>query len=90
MVYVDSAVWPYRAALYCHLSADTLAELHAFALQLGLKRTWFQCPPKSRYPHYDLAPSRRAKAVQLGAKEVDRRTILEKVKALKQEYESDW
>lgn len=47
-----------------HLTADTLEELHAFAVKLGLRRTWFQ--PLSS-PHYDLSPPKRARALELGA-----------------------
>ena len=46
-VYVDELVptlkskkWPYKEG--CHLLADTDAELHHYALRLGLKRSWFQ------------------------------------------------
>ena len=49
----------------CHLTADSLDELHAFALRIGLKRAWFQDHPSA--PHYDLTPSRRAKALAAGA-----------------------
>jgi hypothetical protein len=49
----------------CHLTADTLEELHAFAARLGLRRSWFQDHP--RLPHYDLTKSRREQALQLGA-----------------------
>ncbi|ASD50489.1 hypothetical protein FDI24_gp208 [Acidovorax phage ACP17] len=53
----------------CHMVADTEEELHAMAEQLGV-RQWYQYPEKSRYPHYDIAMSKRALAVQLGAKEI--------------------
>lgn len=50
---------------WCHMMADTEEELHAFAARLMMKREWFQGD------HYDLVPSKRARAVELGAKEVD-------------------
>jgi hypothetical protein len=50
--------------------ADTLAELHAMAAQIGMDRDWFQ--PLS-FPHYDVSLSRRAVALTKGAIEVDRR-----------------
>ena len=68
-VYVDEIqTWPttircFRAGS-CHLMADDLDELHAFAARLGMRREWFQ-PASS--PHYDLTPKRRAKALELGA-----------------------
>ena len=53
---------------WCHMWADTLEELHAMAEKLGLKRAWFQ--NRESLPHYDLVPSKRKKAIQLGAKEI--------------------
>jgi hypothetical protein len=37
-VYVDDAVHPWRGQRWAHLMADTLAELHAMAAQLGIPR----------------------------------------------------
>jgi hypothetical protein len=54
----------------CHMFADTLAELHAMAERIGMRRAWFQ--PLS-FPHYDVAQGRRAQALTFGAVEVDRR-----------------
>ena len=52
---------------WCHLLCDeSLDELHAFAQSIGLKREYFQ---RSVVPHYDLTPSKRAKAVKAGAVE---------------------
>ncbi len=73
-VYVDELIrWPgpkprcfVRGS--CHLTADTLDELHAFAAKLGMKPAWFQ--DHRLAPHYDLTPQRRARAVELGAVEV--------------------
>lgn len=53
----------------CHLYADSLDELHKFALKLGMKRSWFQ--EHDLCPHYDLVPAKRTKAIQLGAIEHD-------------------
>jgi hypothetical protein len=49
------------------MMADTEEELHEMAARLGLKRAWFQEPPKASVPHYDLTPSRRALAIRYGA-----------------------
>lgn len=57
---------------WCHMTADTPDELHAFAERIGLKRTWAQHVGKPTL-HYDLTASRRAKAVRLGAVEVTNR-----------------
>ncbi|MHC4644198.1 MAG: DUF4031 domain-containing protein [Planctomycetota bacterium] len=65
-VYVDylfPAAWRYKKA--CHMTADTLEELHEMAVRMHLKRWWFQEHP--RYPHYDLTAGKRALALQFGA-----------------------
>lgn len=49
----------------CHLYADSLEELHAFARLIGMKRSWFQ--NHKIVPHYDLNENRRIVAVQRGA-----------------------
>jgi hypothetical protein len=69
-VYVDELQrFPTRIRCFmngsCHLTADTLDELHAFASRLGLRRAWFQ--EHSSAPHYDLTPSKREQALALGA-----------------------
>jgi hypothetical protein len=72
-VYVDRLLpcvpnknWPYDKS--CHLIADSLNELHEFALKLGLKKEWFQ--DHKKHPHYDLTEGMRKKAIQLGAIEI--------------------
>jgi hypothetical protein len=74
-VYVDDEQIAWRGKVWCHLVADTLAELHEFADKLGLRREWFQS--KSRYPHYDVTVSMRDRALRLGAVMGDRLTIYE-------------
>lgn len=76
-VYVDPiSNWPTAIRCFkggsCHLIADTVEELHAFARKLGLRRGWFQ---PSSWPHYDLTPARREKAVALGAIEKTSREL---------------
>lgn len=58
------------------MTADTLDELHAFALRIGLRRTWFQ--PHAISPHYDLTVGRRAAAVRAGAVEMSFRELKER------------
>lgn len=55
---------------WCHMFADSLAELHAMAAKIGRKRCWFEGLRRGS-PHYDLTPSFRAKAIAAGALEVD-------------------
>ncbi len=90
MIYIDELRTYPRAAIkpaarrvsdtWCHMTTDGLvAELHAFAKRIGLRRAWFQ--PHRRLPslsHYDLTPLRRAAALRAGASEA---TARERVKA---------
>ena len=75
-----SRYWPYSGGkLWCHMASDQpgekgLAELHAMADKIGMKREWFQ---NRRYlPHYDLQPTKRRLAVKNGAVEVDGRELV--------------
>lgn len=76
-VYVDDANIPAsvqngnrtHTSQWCHLSADTEAELHDFAAKLGLKRAWFQHAGRPTF-HYDLTAGKRAQAVAHGATQI--------------------
>ncbi len=84
-VYVDNAFIPAtvpngqasHTSKWCHLFADTPEELHEFAAQLGLRRSYFQeGKPRgdgSRSPHwhYDVTEGKRWQALKLGAREVE-------------------
>lgn len=79
-VYVDPVLEHGGSATFrwkrsCHLYADRLDELHALAAALGLRRAWFQ--NHDRLPHYDLVPSKRARAVALGAREHTREQMVQ-------------
>ena len=71
MVYVDDFRIPARvgrlSARWSHLQADTEDELHAFAVKLGLKRSWYQVSRRPEACHYDVTDSMRDKAIALGA-----------------------
>jgi Protein of unknown function (DUF4031) len=57
-----------RYSEFCHLLADSRAELHAMADALGIPRRFFQDHPW-RW-HHDLPAHLRDRALQLGAVEV--------------------
>lgn len=70
MVYVDELQrWPTKIRCFkggsCHMTADTEEELHAMARRIGLRREWYQAHPVVN--HYDLTPSKREKALAMGA-----------------------
>lgn len=69
--YVDNMRASFGRMVMCHLVADTLDELHAMADRIGVARRWYQGPPTTRWPHYDIALSKRALAVQAGALEIE-------------------
>jgi hypothetical protein len=75
-VYVDSAIWSWSGCRWCHLLGDDPDELHRFAALLGIKRTSFQCAPKTATPHYDLTAFERAQAIRLGAVVCSREEIV--------------
>ena len=75
-VYVDVAIWSWSGLKWCHLLADETDELHRFAARLGIKRSSFQCPPKTATPHYDLTGYERTRAIALGALACNREQII--------------
>jgi hypothetical protein len=82
-VYVDDSRLAWRGKRWCHLVADSINELHAFAAQLGLKRQWFQ--DRTMYPHYDVTVNVKERALALGACAGDKQTIIMCAKRLKVE-----
>lgn len=85
-VYVDDAVYLWRNRHWCHLFADDVDELHAFAKRLGLQRSWFQ--NDERLPHYDVTENKRKEALRLGAVGVDRRVTYEHIKRNREKVRS--
>lgn len=85
-VYVDDERIPYRRMLMCHMLADTTEELLDMADKIGVQRKWIQCPgtPKE---HFDICLSKRAKAIQYGAFDADRKKVVDIIRA-KRERES--
>lgn len=91
-VYVDklmpcvvNRVWRWPEA--CHLFADTIEELHVFADQIGLRRSWFQ-HKLGGMPHYDLNGTRRTLAVINGAQEADACKTVEYIRKWRQLQEA--
>lgn len=71
MVYVDDMRAPFRNMIMCHLIADTDEELHTMADKLGLARKWHQ-KPGTHHSHYDISLGFRARAIALGAIQINR------------------
>lgn len=72
---------PEAGRFWCHLFADTVEELHAFAEQLDLRRQWFQ---DRRYPHYDLTTHKRTWALRGGAEQITTRHWIKRCQYRKQ------
>lgn len=79
MIYVDEAKWkkPNGRKLYAHMVADTLEELHAFALKIGVKRHFFH-RTKNSVCHYDITAEQRALAIHNDAAEVSTRELIKR------------
>lgn len=83
-VYVDpmrpcrsSRRWPWPEA--CHLTADSVSELDAFAGRLGLRPVWLQMG--GPVPHYDLTRGKRAQAITAGALEETTRAFVARLRS---------
>jgi hypothetical protein len=76
MVYVDSMRAQLGRMKMCHMFADTSAELHAMARRIGVARKWIQ-DEGTRREHYDVCLSKRALAVEAGAREISNRAVAE-------------
>jgi hypothetical protein len=79
VVVVDEARLPFRGALWCHLWSADEVTLHRMALRLELQPSWFQ-GNNLRFRHYDLSPTKRKKAIALGAKEVTAYELVQMVR----------
>lgn len=82
-VYVDGERNKFGRMVMCHMLADTPEELHAMAAAIGMRRKWYQAPPKASFPHYDLSLSRRKLAIEKGAQELTRQELSAYMRAVK-------
>lgn len=69
-VYVDDMRANYGRLILCHMLADSDHELHEMADKIGVNRKWWQSPEKTSGSHYDIALSKKAKAIEFGAIEI--------------------
>lgn len=74
-VYVDDVRHKFGSMIMCHMWADSLDELMAMADRIGVARRWIQGHPtlssekarKASWVHFDIAASKKALAIRLGA-----------------------
>lgn len=80
-VYVDdmhkTPMGRYGRMKMSHMIADTEKELHAMADAIGVSRRWYQGPPHTPRPHYDICMAKRKLAVENGAQEITVRQAVE-------------
>lgn len=70
-ILIDTAMWPWRDWMWCHMVSDTsVDELKAFAAELGIPERGFQGD------HVDLPEHMRPVAIEHGARVVTTREIL--------------
>ena len=68
-VYVDDMKAAFGRMTMCHMLADTTEELLQMASKIGVQRKWLQHGGTFK-EHFDIALSKRALAVENGAKEI--------------------
>lgn len=68
---------------WCHMIADTPAELHSMAASIGLRREWAQISGRGDL-HYDLVPTKRELALNHGAVALNRHAFVTKLRALRE------
>lgn len=74
-IYVDRTRRQYGRMIMCHMLADTTAELDAMADRLGVARKWKQKAGKPD-EHYDVCLAKRRMALEAGAIDADRETVV--------------
>lgn len=74
-VLIDQPRWPAHDMLWSHLVSDSsLAELHEFALRMGIPRRGFDLD------HYDVPERRYDELVAAGAEPVTMRQLVERLR----------
>lgn len=82
MVYVDDAEVQKHGYAWFHLMADSIQELHEFAIEIGLSARAFH--RGARYPHYDVTVGQRRRALEMGAVAISTRDAIQIGRRLEQ------
>ena len=69
MVYIDNFNAGFGRMKMCHMIADTTEELLAMCRNIDVETKWIQYPGTAN-EHFDVCLSKKAKAIQFGAKEI--------------------
>lgn len=73
-VYVGTIEFPYGRMIMFHMASTDLDSLHEMADKIGIRRKWFQ--NKLGHPHYDICKSKKKKAIEFGAIEINDRELI--------------
>ena len=80
-IYVDALMptqrsrrWPFDASCHCFHRHHNLEALERFVLGIGCQIHWLDHTPG--FPHFDLTPGMRIKAVRAGAIEITRHHLV--------------
>jgi hypothetical protein len=76
MIYIDDANISWGRLVMCHMIADAPTELYIMAYRLGLRTSYLQ-NKDTPSEHYDVAKSIKRRAIELGAKAVSTRELIE-------------
>lgn len=90
-VYLDNSTnilkgrseWP---MVTCHMIADSVEELFDMANKIGMRPEWFQ--PWS-HPHFDVSKSRQTLALAQGARRLERREFVTRIRAYRKRILED-
>ncbi len=79
-VYVDDSTVPFQHMIFCHMIADSKAELLSMAMRLNLKTKWILFEGTWQ-EHFDISISKRRLAVKYGAQEITFHELMQMMKA---------
>lgn len=78
-VYVDTMEAQFGRMVMCHMMADTTEELMEMADTIGVNRKWIQAPGTWK-EHFDISKSKKALAIQAGAKLISTQKLVAKMR----------
>lgn len=70
MVYIDNFNAPFGRMRMCHMIADTTKELLDMCNKIGVQIKWIQYPGTPN-EHFDICLSKKVRALDFGAKEIN-------------------
>ncbi len=78
-VFVDQPHFKFGRMIMCHMIADSYAELVEMIDKIGVARKWIQ-KEGTKYEHFDISKGKRDLAIQNGAKILNTKELVKKIK----------